>query len=299
MEWLNYHHLHYFWVVAREGSVTAAAKRLRVSHPTVSAQIGQLEDVLGVELFEKRGRGLVLTDAGRDVLSYADAIFALGKELVQTAKGRPRAGALRLRVGVVDRIPKSVAHRLLTPALTLGRSVRLVVREDLTLDGFLAELAAHELDLVLSDRPAGSSLAVRVYSHALGSSGTVALAAPAVASRLEGPFPECLDGAPLIVPSLASGLRRGIDSWLETRDLRPEIVAEIDDSALVKAFAEAGVGVCVVPRVVEAEVVKRHALVRLGEIPVTQRYYALSAERRLAHPAVVAVRDAARAELDA
>jgi LysR family transcriptional activator of nhaA len=301
VEWLNYHHLHYFWVVAKEGSVAAASRRLRVSHPTISAQLKLLEEALDAPLFERRGRGLVLTDTGRDVLEYADAIFALGRELLQTVKGGAGtgAGALRLRVGVVDVLPKTVVHRLLAPALSLDRPVRLLVREEPSLEVLLGQLASHEHDLVLSDRTASPELPARLYSHPLGASRTVLVAAPSVAASLRGPFPGCLDGAPFVLPTHASAMRQRLDSWLQAHGLQPRVTAELDDSALAEVFAEQGAGVCAVPEVVLVEVLRRYDLVEIGRLPLSQSFFIVSAERRLVHPAVVAVRDAARAELSA
>jgi LysR family transcriptional regulator, transcriptional activator of nhaA len=293
---LNYHHLRYFWVVATEGSIVAASRRLRVSHPTVSAQISELEERLGVALFERRGRGLALTEAGRIALRYADEIFNLGSELVDALHGRS-AGRLRLRVGVIDVVPKTVVHRLLEPAFEVAPSLHLVIREDRSLEGFLSEMATHDLDLVLADQPAGSGLPVRLYNHRLGESATDLVAAPELAARLREGFPASLDGAPAILPSSDRALRRALTIWFDAHDVRPEVVAEVDDSALVKVLAESGRGFCALPRVIGNEAATRHRLVRIGSTDVVQAYYAISAERRLVHPAVVAVSRAARVQL--
>jgi LysR family transcriptional activator of nhaA len=293
---LNYHHLRYFWVVATEGSIVAASRRLRVSHPTVSAQISELEDQLGVRLFERRGRGLSLTEAGRLALRYADEIFHLGAELVDALQGRASA-APRLRVGVVDVVPKSVVHRLLRPAFETAPDLHLVVREDRSLDGFLAEMATHDLDLLLADRPAPSGLAVRLYNHRLGASRLDLMAEPGLARALRGGFPRSLDGAPAILPSPNRAVRRALDAWFDAAEVHPRVIAEVDDSALAKVLAEAGRGFCAVPEAIEGEVAGRHHLERVGATDVVQEFFAISAERRLAHPAVVAVRRAARALL--
>ena len=243
LEWLNYHHLHYFWVVAHEGSIVAAGRRLRVSHPTISSQLKQLEQVLGAELFERRGRGLALTDTGRTVLHYADEIFTLGRELVDTVHGRPSAGALRLRVGVVDVLPKSVIYRLIEPAFELDRPLHLVVREDRSLDGFLAELVTHELDIVLSDRPPQPGLPIRLYSHVLGESGTVFLASPDRAAALVGSFPGSLDGAPMILPSSVSALRRSLDAWFAQHAVSdPLNCYQFDDTVFNPRTLDGGCG---------------------------------------------------------
>lgn len=293
MDALNYHHLRYFWVVAHEGSIVAASRKLAVSHPTISAQLGLLEEALGARLFERRGRGLTLTETGRLALRYADEIFALGGELADTVRGRGPGWYLRLRVGVIDVVPKSIVHRLLKPAFQLEQPLRLAIREDRSLEGFLAEMLSHDLDLVLSDQPAGTGLTRKLFSHLLGASDTVFVAHVQLAERLREGFPRSLHDAPAILPSPASPLRRGLDAWFDRHDARPQVVAEVDDSALAKVMAEGGLGVCAVPRAVEAEVAARHHLVRVGSADVSHRVYAISADRKVTHPGVLAVRRAA------
>jgi LysR family transcriptional activator of nhaA len=297
MEWLNYHHLLYFWLVAKTGSVTEASDQLRLSQSTVSMQLRALERALDEKLFRRAGRRLALTDVGRVVFEYADEIFALGRELLDTVKDRPTGRPVRLNVGVADVLPKLVAHRLIAPALALDVPVRLVCTEGKP-PALLAELALHRLDVVLSDTPADPGIAVRVFTHLLGECDVVLMAAPALAVRYRRGFPRSLEGAPLLVPALGTMMRRSLDQWLEGERLRPHVIGEFEDGALMQAFGAEGVGIFAVPSVV-ADDVRRQAGVRLvGRIPaVRERFYAISAERRLKHPAAVAISSAARTEL--
>jgi LysR family transcriptional activator of nhaA len=292
---INYHHLHYFWVVAKEGSISRASRELRLSHPTISTQIHRLEDVLGEKLFQRRGRGLALTETGKLVYRYAEEIFSLGNELLDTIKGRPSGQPIRLVVGVSDVLAKSIVHRMLEPALRLQDEVRLVCRESLSPDAFLADLAVHELDVVLSDAPAGVGTSVRVFSHLLGECGSVFLASPELAKPHRRRFPASLDEVPLLVPGAKSTLRRSLDAWLDVRGLHPKIAAELDDAALARDFGEAGLGVFVAPDVVEAEIRRRYRVQVLGRAKdLRQRFYALSVERKIKHPAVAAICEIAR-----
>jgi LysR family transcriptional activator of nhaA len=296
MEWLNYHHFLYFWMVAREGSIARAGKELRLAEPTISGQIRRLEEVLGEKLFRREGRRLVLTEVGRVAFRYGDEIFPLGREFLETVRGHGTGRPLRFVVGVTDALPKAIVHRLLEPALRLGEPVRIICREDRSLEGFLAELAVHGLDLVLADAPAGPELPVRLFSHLLGECGTSFFAGGRVAAALRKKFPGSLDGAPFLLPGRNAALRRTLEGWFESQKLRPRIVGEIDDSALVKVFGEKGVGVFAGPSTIEAEVVRRYRLRVIGRVgTLRQRFYAISAERRLSHPAVVAIADTARA----
>ncbi len=295
MEWLNYHHFLYFWMVAREGSITRAGKELRLAAPTISGQIRRLEEVLGEKLFRREGRRLVLTEVGRVAYRYAEEIFPLGREFLETVKGRGSGRPLRLVVGVTDALPKAIVSQLLEPALRLREPVRLICREDRSLEGFLAELAVHGVDLVLADAPAGPELRVRLFSHLLGECGTSFFASARVATSLGGKFPRALDGAPFLLPGRNATLRRTLEGWFEAQELRPRIVGEIDDSALVKELGEEGVGVFAGPTAIEAEVLRRYRLKVVGRVrTLRQRFYAISAERRLSHPAVVAIAATAR-----
>lgn len=298
MDWLNYHHLLYFWLVAKEGTIARASLQLRLAQPTISGQIRQLERALGHPLFVRRGRHLVLTDAGRLVYRYADEIFTLGRELTDAVKGRLPGRPLRLAVGIADVVPKPVARLLLEPALHLGQPVRLVCREDRPLEDFLAELAVFKLDVVLADAPAGPGAAVKAFNHLLGECGTSFFASKKLAVERRRGFPRSLDRAPLLLPGEGSNLRRNLDQWLHAHDLHPAIAGEFDDPALMNVFGEDGLGIFVAPTILEAELRRRHRVAVLGRVPtLRQRFYAISVERKLTHPAVVAIRESARRDL--
>jgi LysR family transcriptional activator of nhaA len=294
MEWLNYHHLLYFWTVVREGGVSRAAEKLRLAQPTVSAQLRQLEAALGDKLFERHGRHLVLTEVGRLVYRYADEIFGLGRELLEALKGRPSAERpLPLSVGVANAVPKLIVHRLLLPAVSGEQAVHLVCREDST-ETLLGELATHALDVVITDVPAPAHVRVKVFSHLLGESDTSFFAAGPLAAKLRRGFPRSLDGVPMLLPTRQTALRRALDGWFEAEDLHPRIVGEFDDSALMKAFGQAGNAAFPAPTVTEREVVRQYRARAVGRVKaVRERYYAISAERRLKHPGVLAITTAA------
>jgi len=293
MEWLNYHHLRYFWAVAREGSVTRAAEKLHISQPTVSAQIRELEEALGERLFLRTGRTLALTDVGRTVFRYADEIFGLGRELLDTVKGRPTGRPARLSVGIANVVPKLVAYRLIEPALQLPEPVLMECVEDRP-DRLLAELAVHTLDVVLNDAPVGPLVNVRAYSHLLGDCSVTVFGVPALARHARR-FPASLDGAPFLLPTQNTALRRGLDQWFDEQRIRPQVVGEFEDSALLKVFGQAGRGLFTAPTAIADEVRRQYGVRRIGEIePVRERFYAISVERRLKHPAVVAISEAAR-----
>jgi LysR family transcriptional activator of nhaA len=297
MEWLNYHHLLYFWLAAKTGSVTQASNELHLSQSTVSAQIRALEQALDEKLFRRHGRRLVPTEVGRLVFQYADEIFALGRELVDTVKDRPTGRPLRLNVGVADVLPKLVAHRLVAPALALDLPVRLVCTEGKP-PQLLAELAQHRLDVVLSDMPADPGVAVKVFTHLLGECEVVLVAVPALAARHRRGFPRALDGAPLLLPTTGTAMRRALEQWMEGLAIRPLVVGEFEDTALMQAFGREGVGIFPIPSVVERAVCRQYGVRVVGRVPeVRERFYAISAERRLKHPAVVAISSAAKADL--
>ena len=297
MDWLNYHHLLYFWTVVREGGVSPAARRLRLSQPTVSAQIRKLEGALDEQLFERKGRRLVLTDVGRVVYRYADELFAIGRELQETLKGRPSGRPRLLTVGIANEVPKLIVHRLLRPALQGTEPMHLICRED-NPERLVAQLATHALDLVISAAPAPPYVRVRVFSHILGESGMTFFARAPLSGRLRRRFPRSLSGAPLLVPTAATATRRGLEQWFESTDLHPRIVAEFDDAALMNAFGEAGTGAFVGPTAIEREVCRYYGVQIVGRIEdVRERYYAISAERRLKHPGVLAITESARTVL--
>jgi LysR family transcriptional regulator, transcriptional activator of nhaA len=292
---LNYHHLRYFWTVAKHGGVTQASKVLHLAHPTISGQIHRLEAVLGAKLFTRKGRGLVLTETGRVVFRYADEIFALGAELVDTVDGQASGPPVRLVVGVADVLARSLVHRMLAPAFQLADKVRVICRESRSPEGFLGELAVHAIDVVLSDTPAGPGTPIKLFNHPLGECGTSLLAAPALARACRKGFPRSLDGVPVLLPRADSTLRRALDEWFAARAIRPEVIAELDDAALASGLGEAGLGVFAAPDVCEAELRRRYRVERVGRLPgLRQRFYAISVERKLRHPGVVAICEVAR-----
>jgi len=296
MDWLNYHHLHYFWTVARTGSITRASQELRLAQPTISNQLKTLEAALGVKLLERQGRRLVLTDVGRTVQRYADDIFRTGRELQLAVRGLPTGQRVRLVVGVADVIPKRVAALLLQPAVEAVTDLALVCREG-PLPQLLAALALHEIDVVLADVPAGEGVKVRAYSHELGSCGMTFLAAPRLAHLRKG-FPRSLDGQPVLLPSESTALRRELDAWLAARGIHPVLAGEFDDGALMKAFGERGMGVFAVPRVIEAEVRAAHGVALVGRAEEARaHFFAITVERRLRHPAVAALAQVARGQI--
>ena len=296
-DWLNYHHLLYFWLVAREGGLLPAAARLRLAHQTVSGQVHALEHALGEKLFERQGRRLVLTELGRVAYRYADEIFALGAELQETLRGRPSGRPQRLVVGVADVVPKLIARALLLPALQLAEPVRLVCREDKP-ERLLAALALHELDVVLSDAPVSPGAGVRAFSHLLGECAVALFAKPARARRLRRGLPRSLDGAPFILPTDNTSLRRVLETWFDAQRIRPQVIAEFEDSALLKAFAQGGEAVFASPEPIAAEVERQYRVRRIATLPeLRERFYAITVERRLRHPAVVAISASARQHL--
>lgn len=298
MAWLNYHHLLYFWTVARRGSIVKASQELRLSQPTISAQVNRLERDLGEQLFVRRSRQLVLTEAGRLAFRYADEIFGLGREFVEALEGRRTDRPLRLVVGVADVLPPSLVRRFLEPAFRLEQTVQVTCRADKSVPEFIAELALHRIDVVIADGPSGSGMPVRTFSHLLGECGTTFFAAPKLAARLRRGFPGSLSGAPLLLPGAPSAVRRALEQWFDTQDLHPRVVAEVDDSALAKDFGKAGMGVFAAPSVIETEVREQYGVHVVGRSDaVRQQFYAISVERKIRHPAVAAVCEAARKDI--
>lgn len=297
MEWLNYHHLYYFWVVGRTGSVAAASRELRLTHPTISAQIHQLEDIIGEKLFRRAGRGLALTDVGQVAFRYANDIFGLGREFMDVVKRRSTPQVMRLAIGVTDFLPKSIVQRLLEPALQMNGPLRLICREDRSLADFLDELSMHALDLVLADAPAGVGSPLKLFNHLLGDCGTTIYGSARVAASLKRGFPRSLNGARFLVPGVNAALRREIEHWFDTQGIRPQVVAEVDDSGLQQVLAAGGHGVFAGPSVMEADARAHYGLRQVGTIPtLRQRFYAISVERRLRHPGAIAICQNARDE---
>jgi LysR family transcriptional activator of nhaA len=296
MSWLNYHHLLYFWTVARAGSIAKASEELHLAQPTISSQLKLLEESLGHKLFERQGRKLVLTDVGRTVMRYADEIFRLGNELKNVVSGMPAGQQLRLNVGVLDVIPKLVAEQLLKPALEAGPSLRIICREG-PLPQLLASLALHELDVVLADAPSSEPVSVRSFNHLLGKSGVSFFAAGKLV-QLKKDFPRSLDGAPMLLPSDESSARRSLELWFERQGLRPLIAGDFDDSALLQAFGQRGHGVFAMPTAIEAEVERQFNCSVIGRTDELEScFYAITVERKLRHPAVVAIAEAARSQM--
>jgi LysR family transcriptional activator of nhaA len=294
MKWLNYNHLHYVWVVAREGSVVRASEELMVSQPTISNQLKELETALGHRLFDRVGRGLRLTETGRVVFSYANEIFSLGQQMLNTLEHQPAGPGLRLAVGVLDVIPKPVARQVLAPALALAQSVRLVCREDKS-DRLLADLAARRTDVVLSDAPIGTAVQVQGYNHLLGESGVSFFATEDRATALRRGFPKSLDGAPVLLPTDHTQVRRSLNLWFDSKRIHPVVMGEFDDSALMVWFGRSGAGVFPAPTVVEAEIRRETGLSVVGRVrDVRERFYAITLDEEPKHPAVVAICRGAR-----
>lgn len=297
MDWLNYHHLLYFWTVAREGTIARAGEKLHLGQPAISSQLKQLEGSLGVKLFQKNGRNLELTETGRMVYRYADEIFSLGRELTDTLKGRPTGKPVRFVVGIVDVVPKLVAKRLLEPALQLPEPLRLICMED-SLERLLSELALHNVDIVLSDTPVTGAMKIRAFNHHLGESSIAVFGTKELSRKYRKDFPKSLDGAPFLLHGRTSAVRRSLETWFDSHDLHPVIRAEFDDSALLKVFGQAGEGLFAAPYVMKDEICRQHEVELVGEIPgVREHFYAISAERRLKHPAVLAISSTARQDL--
>jgi LysR family transcriptional activator of nhaA len=291
---INYKHLHYFWAVAKQGGVARASEHLHLTPQTISGQISLLEDSLGEALFSKVGRNLELTDAGRLVLSYAEEIFSLGGELEDTVRNLPSGRPMVFRVGVADVVPKTIAYRLLAPAMRLPGAMRIVCKEN-SLDSLLAELALHRIDMVLADSPIPSGLDIRGYSHSLGECGISFLATPELASDLRGEFPQSLNGAPLLMPSDVNQVQRRLLYWLDSQHIHPRIVGEFDDSALMKAFGQAGAGIFVTPTAIAMENMKQYEVEVIGSTEsVHEHFYAISVERKISHPAVAEITQTAR-----
>lgn len=291
---INYKHLYYFWMVAKEGGIARASERLHLTPQTISGQLGLLEESLGENLFTRVGRNLELTETGRLVLSYADEIFSLGGELEEMVRNLPGGRPLLFKVGVADVVPKSIAYRLLAPALQLPEAVRIVCREG-AIDSLLAELAVHRIDLVIADGPIPPTVNVRGFNHLLGECGVTFFAAPRLAERLDDDFPRNLDGMPLLLPGETTVVRPRLLQWLDGLHIHPRIVGEFDDSALMKAFGQTGVGIFIAPTAIAREVVRQYSVQIIGQTEdVSEQFYAISVERKISHPAVAVISETAR-----
>lgn len=289
MDWLNYHHLMYFWTVVRKGGLAPAAEELRLSPSTVSTQIQQLEQVLGYKLFDRSGRQMTVNDVGQVVYRYAEEIFSLGRELQDALADRPMDRPIRVQIGIADVLSKMVVAKLLAPILGSLHTYKLICREDQP-DNLVSQLILHDLDIVLTDKPIGPDLRVKGFNHLLGESGVDVFAAPSIIERYKDGFPESLNGAPCILPGDRTELRGALEQWFESRGIRPKVVAECDDSALTKSLGKAKVGLFVAPSVTKAETMKQYKVREVGCLEgIVEKYYAVSMDRRIKHPAVQAI----------
>jgi LysR family transcriptional activator of nhaA len=297
MRRLNYHHLLYFWTVAREGSIARACPLLHLTQPTISAQLRSLERALGARLFERVGRNLVLSETGHIVYRYADEIFSLGRELRDTLQGRPPGRPLRLVVGVAEALPRLIAYRLMEPALHLPEPVQVICQQG-KLEHLLGQLALLALDVVLADAPVGPMFKIRAFNHLLGECGVSIVGTPRLAAAHGRGFPRSLDGAPFLLPAENTSLRRSLDQWFDAEGIRPCVRGELADPTLLKVFGQNGVGIFAVRTAVEAETLRHYGTRVLGRVEsIRERFYAISLERKLKHPAVVAITQAAREKL--
>ena len=299
MDWLNYHHLRYFWTAAKEGSLARAAEVLNVSQPSISEQIHELESALGEKLFRREGRNNKLTETGQLVFGFAEEIFALGQELINAVKLRPSSKTVRLYVGITDSFPKLVTNEILNPIFSMPQTVHVICREG-KMDDLLAQLAAHRLDIVLSDEPTSSSVNFKTFSHLLGQTGTIFCAEKRLVARLKKKkFPQCLHGAPALLPSENTPFRRAIEAWFREHGVVPKVVAEFEDLALMKVMASEGHGFIAMPSVAAKEAVQHYGFQIIGKAANCEmQFHAITAERRIVHPAVAIISGQARKILD-
>lgn len=295
---INYKHLHYFWAVAKQGGIARASERLHITPQTISGQISLLEEGIGESLLTRTDRNLELTEAGRLVLSYAEEIFSLGGELEHALRNLPQDRQMIFKVGIADVVPKTIAYRLLAPALSLPEPVRIVCREN-NLASLLAELALHRVDMVIADGPIPPGINVRGFNHILGECGISFLAVPHLAKTLRENFPHSLNGAPLLIPSESNLVQARLLAWLDGLRIHPRIIGEFDDSALMKVFGQAGAGAFSLPSPIALEVSRQYGVQVIGGTDkVREQYYAISVERRISHPAVSAITETAREWLE-
>jgi LysR family transcriptional regulator, transcriptional activator of nhaA len=286
---LNFRHLYYFWIVAKEGSVTRAAERLDVAVQTISAQLSLLEQSLGKSLFAPQGRRLVLTEAGRIALGYADQIFLLGEQMQDALANSDVERTMRLTVGISDSLPKLISARLLEAALGLPERVKLVCYED-KFESLLGDLSVHKLDVVLTDRSVPPGATLRVFSHLLGESELTLFGVPALAKKFRANFPESLKGAPILLPTRNNAIRGRIDHWFEVHGIHPNVVGEFDDNALLNTFGRNGLGLFPAPSALSKDVEEQFGAVPVGEMAkVREQFYAISNERKIKHPAIDAI----------
>jgi LysR family transcriptional activator of nhaA len=294
---LNFKHLRYYWMVAKTGSIAKAAEQLHLTAHAVSGQINEFEQTLGVELFRKAGRNIELTDAGRRILNYADTIFNTSDQLLDELREQITSRRRTLRIGIADAVPKVVAYRLIQPALTIDQAIRINCREG-RLDLLLGELALHKLDVIIADRPMSPGSNVRAYNHLLGECGLTVFATSSLARQHKGQFPQKLDQAPFLIPGEDVAIQAGLLRWFEEHQLRPTIVGEFDDGALMKAFGSAGAGFFVAPTAMQKDICLQHSVVAVGDIPtVVEQIYVITTERRLSDPAIIAMSQTAKNDI--
>ena len=300
MPFLNYHHLLYFWTVAREGGVARAAEKLHLSSPTISAQIHELEEALDEKLFDRRGRSLVMTEVGQIVYKYADDIFNLGRELLDAVKLGPGTRPQKLTVGISDALPKFIASALLEPALQLDPPCSVIAYED-KIENLFSQLAAFRIDLILSDSPLGGTggggQQLRAYNHLLGEGGVMFFGSKNLAAKYAKNFPQCLEGAPVFLPTRNTSLRRSLDQFFDSHQIHPRILGEFEDAAMLRAFGETGRAMFPASTLIEQDLIRPNTLKSIGQVEgIRERFYAISPERKLKHPAVVAICAMARKE---
>ncbi len=294
MDRVNYQHLYYFWAVAKHGSINAACEFLHLAQPTISGQLAVFEQAIGTKLWRKEGRKLVLTDTGKAVFHYADEIFSLGREMIHMLKGQSTERGLRLNIGVSDAMPKLIVYRLMAPLLKLSEPTQIQCVEDKT-ERLLNEIGLHSIDMLLSDVPATPASGARVFNHFLGESTVGIFAAPNLVNRYQSAFPDSLKGAPFLLPTTNTALRRSLDQWFDSQKISPVIQAEVEDSALLKTFAAAGAGLFFSPSVVADEIQRQYGTPMLGIAEgVMERFYAITAQRRMKHPLVSVILDNAQ-----
>lgn len=297
MDWLNYHHLLYFWTVVKEGSVSKAAEALHLAQPTISAQLRSLERSLGQKLLQKQGRGLALTPEGEAVFRYAEEIFSLGRELLQSVRGDSLPAPKRFCVGISDSLPKLTTYRLLEPAFTMRPAFQLYVRIDKT-ERLLAELATHSIDLVIADSPMMPTSRVRAFNHLLGETGISIFGRSDLAQRYRRGFPQSLHGAPLLLQTPNTALRQSLEQWFAAHEIHPQVTGEVEDMAMLQTLGQHGHGLFAAPTVVQKEVCQRYQVRCVGQLEnVYERFYAISVERKLSHPAVLLIAEQARRRL--
>lgn len=289
MAGLNFKHLRYFWMVAKSGSIARASEQLHLTPQSISGQLSEFEATLGVQLFRRVGRGLELTETGQRLLGYAEQIFTLGDELMDSLREEGWAQSVPFRVGIADSVPKMVAYRLVEPSLRSSEPIKLICREG-RLTALLGDLAVHRLDMVIADRPMPDNLNVRGYDHFLGESGISVFASPLLAQQAKAAFPANLDGQPFLLPGAEVALHPRLLRWFEAERIRPRIVGEFDDSALLGAFGQAGAGFFAAPTAIEAAIIRQHEVVVVGRVDnVRDQIYAITNERKLTHPVIAEI----------